>query len=79
MVLCEILNQREIVFPGTELEISDKVLYEVEDEDMASKALQMAEEKIEYKSFIKIDRNESLKKLNIYEHVKTDLKLIYEK
>ena len=43
--------------------LSDKLVYEVEDEDIALKALQVAEEKVEYKSFVKIDRNEILKKL----------------
>lgn len=43
--------------------LSDKLVYEVEGEGMALKALQMAEDKIEYKAFIKIDRNDILKKL----------------
>ena len=43
--------------------LSDKLVSEVEDEDMALKALQVAEEKIEYKTFIKTDRKETLLKL----------------
>jgi len=43
--------------------LSDKLVYEVEDEDMALKALQVAEEKIEYKTFLKIDRKDILLKL----------------
>lgn len=43
--------------------LSDKLVSEVEDEDMALKALQVAEEKIEYKTFIKTDRKETLLKI----------------
>lgn len=43
--------------------LSDKLVNEIEDEEMALKALQVAEEKIEYKTFIKIDRNDTLKKV----------------
>ena len=43
--------------------LSDKLIYEVEDEEMALKALQMAEEKIAYNAFKKIDRKEILQKL----------------
>lgn len=43
--------------------LSDKLVYEVGDEEMALKALQAAEEKVEYISFKKLDRNEIFKKL----------------
>lgn len=43
--------------------LSDKLVYEVADEEVALKALQVAEEKVEYISFNKLDRNEILKKL----------------
>lgn len=43
--------------------LSDKLMSEVQDEEIALKALQLAEEKAEYKSFIKIDRKDSLTKL----------------
>lgn len=43
--------------------LSDKLVYEVEDEEMALKALQVAEEKIAYITFNKIDRNKILKQL----------------
>lgn len=44
--------------------LSDKLVYEVADEEVALKALQAAEEKLEYLSFKKMGRNEILKKLN---------------
>lgn len=37
--------------------LSDKILYEVGDEELASEALQLAEEKLSYIAFKKIDRN----------------------
>jgi predicted nucleotidyltransferase len=43
--------------------LSDKLVYEVADEEVALKALQVAEEKVEYISFKKLDRNDILKKL----------------
>ena len=43
--------------------LSDKLVYEVEDEDMALQALQMAEERVAYAAFKKIDRKEILKQL----------------
>ena len=43
--------------------LSDKLVYEISDEDVALKALQVAEEKVEYLAFKKIDRKEILKKL----------------
>lgn len=43
--------------------LSDKLVYEVADEQVALKALQMAEEKLTYTSFKKIDRKELLKQL----------------
>ena len=45
--------------------LADKVLYEVEDEEVALQALQMAEEKIAYQAFKKIDRVDILKQLQI--------------
>jgi len=38
--------------------LSDKLVYEVADEEMALKALQVAEEKLEYRIFQKIDRDQ---------------------
>ena len=43
--------------------LSDKLVNSLEDEHMALKVLQVAEEKIEYINFKKIDRNELLKKI----------------
>ncbi len=43
--------------------LSDKVVYELEDEEVALQALQMAEEKVAYTTFKKIDRKEILKQL----------------
>jgi len=43
--------------------LSDKLVYEVEDEELAIKALQVAEEKVNYIAFKKIDRNEIKKQL----------------
>ena len=43
--------------------LSDKVLYELEDEEVALQALQMAEEKIAYNAFKKIDRVDILKQI----------------
>lgn len=43
--------------------LSDNLVYEVEDEDMALKALQVAEERVAYTAFKKIDRKEVLKQL----------------
>ncbi|MDE3182088.1 MAG: helix-turn-helix domain-containing protein [Bacteroidota bacterium] len=43
--------------------LSDKLVYELEDEEMALKALQVAEEKVAYAAFKKIDRRDTLKKL----------------
>ncbi len=43
--------------------LSDKLVYEVEDEEHAIKALQVAEEKVNYIAFKKIDRNEIKKQL----------------
>jgi len=37
--------------------LSDKIVYEVGDEELASEALQLAEEKLSYIAFKKIDRN----------------------
>jgi len=45
--------------------LSDKLVYEVADEDMALKALQVAEEKVEYRTFRKTDRKHILKKLKL--------------
>ena len=43
--------------------LMDKVLYELEDEEVALQALQMAEEKIAYTAFKKINRKDILKQL----------------
>ena len=43
--------------------LSDKLVYEVADEEVALKALRVAEEKIEYKSFSKINRQLIIKTL----------------
>lgn len=43
--------------------LSDKVVYELEDEEVALQALQMAEEKVAYIAFKKIDRKEILRQL----------------
>lgn len=43
--------------------LSDKLVDEVEDEDLGMKALHVAEEKIDYIAFKKIDRNEVKKQL----------------
>ena len=43
--------------------LSDKLVYEVKDEDMALKALQVAEEKVEYGIFLKVDREKLLNQL----------------
>ncbi len=43
--------------------LSDKVLYEVEEEEMALEALQMAEEKLAFTAFKKINRKDLLKQL----------------
>ena len=41
--------------------LSDKVVYELEHEEVALKALQAAEEKVSYLLFKKLDRNEILR------------------
>jgi predicted nucleotidyltransferase/plasmid maintenance system antidote protein VapI len=43
--------------------LSDKVVYELEDEEVALQALQMAEEKVAYIAFQKIDRKDILRQL----------------
>lgn len=43
--------------------LSDKVMYELEDEEVALQALQMAEEKVAYTAFEKIDRKAILNQL----------------
>jgi predicted nucleotidyltransferase len=43
--------------------LSDKLVYEVADEEVALKALRVAEEKIEYKSFSKVNRQLIIKTL----------------
>lgn len=48
--------------------LSDKLVYEVADEQLALKALQVAEEKVEYKTFKKRDRN------SIIEGIKSRMK-----
>jgi predicted nucleotidyltransferase/plasmid maintenance system antidote protein VapI len=43
--------------------LSDKLVYELEDEEVALQALQMAEEKVAYNAFKKIDRKDIVKQL----------------
>ncbi len=43
--------------------LSDKLVHEVGDEEVALKALQVAEETIEYQAFLKIDRKKNLDQL----------------
>lgn len=43
--------------------LSDKLLYEVEDEEMATKALQAAEERVAYMAFKKVDKKVLLNEL----------------
>ena len=43
--------------------LSDKLLYEVVDEEMALKALQVAEKRVAYSTFKKMDRKEIIKQL----------------
>ena len=43
--------------------LSDLILYEVQEEDYAKEALKVAEEKIEYKAFKKLDRNKIIKQI----------------
>ncbi len=43
--------------------LSDKLVYELEDEEVALKALQVAEEKVAYKTITKPDRSEMIKKI----------------
>lgn len=43
--------------------LSDKLIYELKDEDLALNALQLAEEHVAYVAFKKIDRNEIKKQL----------------
>ena len=43
--------------------LSDKLVYELEDEEVALKALQVAEEKVAYIAFKKIDRKDVLQQL----------------
>lgn len=47
------------------LYLSDKVLYEIGDDALALKALQVAEEQVMYQSSLKIDRKELIRKLKI--------------
>lgn len=46
--------------------LSDKLVYEVADEQIALKALQMAEEKIAYKAYKKTDRKAIIRKIKNY-------------
>lgn len=43
--------------------LSDKLIYVVEDEELALKAIQMAEEKLAYAAFNKVKRSDILKKI----------------
>jgi predicted nucleotidyltransferase/DNA-binding XRE family transcriptional regulator len=53
------LNEDELLVSW----LSDKLVYEVADEHIGMKALQMAEAKVNYIAFSKIDRNELIKKI----------------
>lgn len=44
--------------------LSDRILYEVQEEDYAKEALKVAEEMIEYKAFKALDRNKIIKQIN---------------
>ncbi len=44
--------------------LSDKIIYEIGNEDYAKEALKVAEEKIEYNAFKALDRNEIIKKIS---------------
>ena len=44
--------------------LSDKIIYEIGNEDYAKETLKIAEGKIEYKKFIALDRNEITKKIS---------------
>jgi len=46
--------------------LSDRIMYEISDEDYAKEALKVAEEKIEYFSRIKLSRSEIIKKIKNY-------------
>lgn len=48
--------------------LSDKLVYEVADEQVALKALQLAEEKLEYKEFLKLDRTK------LFDQLKEEIK-----
>lgn len=48
--------------------LSDKLVYEVADEQVALKALQLAEEKLEYKEFLKSDRTK------LFDQLKEEIK-----
>ncbi|MBE9510519.1 MAG: helix-turn-helix transcriptional regulator, partial [Bacteroidetes bacterium] len=43
--------------------LSDRILYEVQDENYAKEALKVAEERIEYKAFKTLDRDKIIKKI----------------
>ena len=43
--------------------LSDRIMYEIGDEDYAKEALKVAEEKIEYKAFMTLDRNKIINKI----------------
>lgn len=43
--------------------LSDRILYEVQEEDYAKEALKVAEEKIEHKAFKTLDRNKIIKQI----------------
>lgn len=43
--------------------LSDRILYEMQDENYAKEALKVAEERIEYKAFKKLDRDKIIKQI----------------
>jgi predicted nucleotidyltransferase/plasmid maintenance system antidote protein VapI len=53
------INESELIVSW----LSDKLVYEVKDENVALKALQVAEEKVEYGIFLKVDREKLLSQL----------------
>jgi predicted nucleotidyltransferase len=48
------------------LYLSEKVVYEIGEEDLAIKALQVAEEQIAYRAYSKLDNNGIIKKISNY-------------
>jgi len=53
------INEKEMIIAW----LSDKLIYEIENEDTALNILQAAEEKVAYKLFVKIERKDILKQI----------------